>query len=111
MDAVGMAMFAVTGVQKAANLGAGPVVSLLMGVMTASFGGLMRDVLCGEKPLLFHREIYASAAFIGAALWLALDSTELAPEIRSLLGFAAAFGVRAAAILWGITMPHYRHPS
>ncbi|MBX9633939.1 MAG: trimeric intracellular cation channel family protein [Magnetospirillum sp.] len=111
MDAVGMAMFAVAGTQKAANLGAGPVVSVLMGVMTASFGGLIRDVLCGEKPLLFHREIYASAALIGAGLWLALGAaSDLAPELRTAFGFAAAFGVRAAAIRWGITMPHYQHP-
>lgn len=111
MDAVGMAMFAVTGTQKAADLGAGPVVSVLMGVMTASFGGLLRDVLCGEKPLLFHREIYASAALIGAGLWLALEQVPgLTTELRAVLGFAAAFGIRAAAILWGITMPHYRHP-
>ncbi len=109
LDAVGMAVFAVAGTQKAADLGAAPVVCVLMGVMTASFGGLIRDILCGETPLLFHKEIYATAALIGAGLWLILGTIPaLTPELRAILGFSAAFGVRAAAILWEISLPRYR---
>ncbi len=110
LDAIGMALFAVTGTQKAASLGASPVVAIFMGVMTASFGGLMRDVLCGEKPLLFHREIYASAAIVGGAVWLGSAWLPLVQESRFGIAFLAAFGVRAAAIIWKIGLPPYRQP-
>ena len=109
LDALGMAMFAVAGTQKAATIGADPVVCVLMGVMTACFGGLLRDVLSGDKPIIFHKEIYASAATSGAVLWMALG---FAPDIdhglRSSLAFACAFGIRGCAIHWGWNLPHYR---
>ncbi|MGE5547319.1 MAG: trimeric intracellular cation channel family protein [Solirubrobacterales bacterium] len=108
LDAVGMAMFAVAGTQKALSLGAPVVVSALMGVMTASFGGLIRDVLCGEKPLIFHKEIYASAALVGAVAYLGLQATALSRELQTVLAFLAAFLVRAAAIRWGWSLPHYK---
>lgn len=107
MDAVGMAMFAVTGTQKAVVLGAPGFVAALMGVMTASFGGLMRDVLCGEKPMIFHREVYATAALVGAVAYLALRGTALSPELQAGLAFLAAFLVRAASIHWGWSLPRY----
>lgn len=108
MDAVGMAMFAVSGTQKAHAMGADPVVAALMGIMTASFGGLMRDVLCGEKPMLFHRDIYALAALAGAVVWLALaEIPGISEEIRSAIAFLAAFGVRGWAIHWRISLPRH----
>lgn len=110
MDAVGMAMFAVAGTQKAVALGAPPLVSAAMGVMTASFGGVMRDMLCGEKPLLFHREIYATAALAGSASYLALEAGGwLSGPLASAASIAVAFAVRAAALIWGLAMPNYRH--
>lgn len=108
LDAVGMAMFAVAGTQKAVSLGAPGVVAALMGVMTASFGGMIRDVLCGEKPLIFHKEIYASAALVGAVAFLGLRATPLSQELQTGIAFLAAFLVRAAAIRWGWSLPRYR---
>ena len=70
-DAVGMAVFAVLGAQKALDAGTGPEVAVLMGTMTATFGGLIRDVVCTETPLLLKREIYATAAAAGAATLVA----------------------------------------
>jgi uncharacterized membrane protein YeiH len=108
MDALGMAMFAVAGTQKAVSLGAPGFVAALMGVMTASFGGLMRDVLCGEKPLIFHKEIYATAALVGAVAFLGLRETALSQEVQTVLAFLAALLVRAAAIRWGWSLPRYK---
>lgn len=108
LDAVGMAMFAVAGTQKAVSLGAPGFVAALMGVMTASFGGLIRDVLCGEKPLIFHKEIYATAALAGSVTFLVLRATPLPQEFQAGLGFLAAFLVRAAAIRWGWSLPQYK---
>lgn len=107
LDAVGMAMFAVAGTQKAVALGAPDVVAALMGVMTASFGGLIRDVLCNEKPLIFHKEIYATAALAGAVAFLGLRATPLSQELQAGMAFLVAFLVRAAAIHWGWSLPRY----
>ncbi|WP_220359388.1 trimeric intracellular cation channel family protein [Alkalilimnicola ehrlichii] len=108
LDAVGLAMFAVGGTQKAALLGAPAVVCVLMGVMTATVGGLLRDIMAGSKPLLFHREIYATAAIAGAATYLGLRHAGLDEIVAALAGFAAAFGVRACAIAFGLSMPNYK---
>jgi len=108
MDAIGMAMFAVAGTQKAVTLGAPGFVAALMGVMTASFGGVMRDVLCGEKPLIFHKEIYATAALVGAVAFLGLRETALSQELQTVLAFLAALVVRASAIRWGWSLPRYK---
>lgn len=108
MDAIGMAMFAVAGTQKAVALGAPGFVAALMGVMTASFGGLMRDVLCGEKPMIFHKEIYATAALVGAVAFLGLRETALSQELQTVFAFLAALLVRASAIHWGWSLPRYK---
>lgn len=109
-DAVGMALFSVTGASKALALGAPPVVAVAMGIMTAAFGGVIRDVLAGESPLVLHKEIYVTAAFAGAGLLVGLHALEVGPELRALLAFALAFGVRAMAIARGWSLPHYRRP-
>ncbi len=107
-DAVGMAMFTVAGTQKAISMDAPPFVAIAMGVMTACFGGLIRDMMCGERPLLFHKEIYATASIIGAATFLLLAEAPIPQDSRAGTAFLVAFIVRAAAIRWGITLPHYR---
>ena len=104
-----MALFAVAGAQKAVASGAPAVVAIAMGVMTASFGGLIRDIFCGEKPLLFHREIYATAAAIGALAWLGLHQfASVTALTETAIAIAVGFAVRAAAIIWGLHFPHYR---
>lgn len=109
-DAVGMALFTVTGTQKALAAGASPSVAIAMGIMTAAFGGVVRDVLCGESPLMLHKEIYATAALAGGALFVVLTDLDVAREIRALAAFALTFTVRALAILRGWSLPHYRRP-
>src|SRR4051794_39240057 len=61
-DAVGLAVFCIGGAKVALSAGASALVAVLMGVMTATFGGILRDVLCAEVPLILRREIYATAA-------------------------------------------------
>ncbi len=109
-DAVGMALFTVTGTQKALSVGASPVVAVTMGVATASFGGVMRDVLCGESPLLFHKEVYATAAMAGGSLYVILLSLHAPTHAAAILAFGLTLGVRALAITRGWSIPHYRRP-
>jgi uncharacterized membrane protein YeiH len=97
-DAVGMALFTVTGTQKALGAGVPSVVAVAMGVMTAAFGGILRDVLCGEKPLLFQREIYATASLIGAGALVGLSAVGVGSAGAAAAAFTLTFAVRGAAI-------------
>jgi len=107
-DALGLALFAVVGAERALEHGAPTSVALVMGVMSATFGGLVRDVLCNELPLILRPEIYVTAALVGAGTFLAADSLGLDREPALLAGFATGFAVRAAALLFGWTFPVYK---
>lgn len=107
-DALGMALFAVAGAEKALATGASASVAVTMGVITAAFGGVLRDILCGERPLLLHKEIYATAALAGALTYVALQPVAPEGPERAVAAFAVAFGLRAAAIVFGWSIPHYR---
>jgi uncharacterized membrane protein YeiH len=108
LDAVGLALFAVTGAEKALLAGAGPVVAVTMGVMTATFGGIIRDILGSETPVILSREIYVTAALLGALVFAASLALGIAHPIALVSGFAAAFVLRAAALTWGWSLPRYR---
>lgn len=110
MDAVGLSMFAVAGTQKAMLLGHEAVVCVLMGVMTATFGGLTRDIMAAEKSLLFHREVYVTATIFGGSTYLILEALTVPTELAALGGFLAGFVTRASAIAFGLKVPNYRRP-
>lgn len=106
-DAAGVAAFAVIGAQIALASGTGWAVAVLMGVMTATFGGIVRDVLCAEVPLILQREIYATAAALGAGVYVAALTLGLLPWLAALLAVAAGFSLRAVAILFGLSLPGF----
>jgi uncharacterized membrane protein YeiH len=108
LDAVGLAVFAVTGAETALASGATPVVAVGMGVVTATFGGVIRDVLGGESPVVLSREIYVTAALVGAALAVGLLTFVQPRETALVAGFLGAFMTRGAALQWGWSLPRYR---
>ncbi len=105
LDAVGLALFSVLGAEKA--LAHGPVVAATMGVVTATMGGMIRDILGGESPVILRREIYATAALAGAVAYL-LALLVLPREPALLMGFLAAFGLRGLALARGWSLPTYK---
>ena len=108
LDAVGLALFAVTGAEKAALAGASGGVSVAMGVVTATFVGIIRDLLGGEVPVILSREIYVSAALAGAAAFVVLMMVGTPRELSTGVGFAIGLLVRAAALQRGWSLPRYR---
>ncbi|MCS6933011.1 MAG: trimeric intracellular cation channel family protein [Acetobacteraceae bacterium] len=107
-DAVGLALFAGLGAEAALRFGAAPWVAVLMGVVTATMGGVIRDIVCAELPLILRKEIYATAAALGAAGFVVADAAGFPREASLSLCAALCFGLRAAAILRGWSLPAYR---
>ncbi|MCF3935293.1 trimeric intracellular cation channel family protein [Acuticoccus sp. M5D2P5] len=107
-DAIGMALFSVSGAEIALLAGAASPVAVAMGVVTATFGGIIRDILGGESPVVLRREVYVTAALTGAALFVALTKLGLGREGALTIGFLAAAAIRFAAIRWAWSLPRYR---
>jgi uncharacterized membrane protein YeiH len=106
LDAVGLAAFAVLGAAKAMAVGAAPPVAIVMGVLTATAGGIVRDITAGEPSVLLRREIYITAALLGAAAFVAVEELGYR-EIAGAVGFALALLLRGAALRFGWTMPAF----
>jgi len=106
LDAIGLAAFAVLGAEKALRLGAAPLIAVAMGVVSATAGGMIRDLLAHEPSVLLRREIYVTAAALASAVFVAVSQVA-DPQIAGLLGFAAGFGLRAAAMVFGLSMPGF----
>jgi uncharacterized membrane protein YeiH len=107
-DAVGLALYAVLGAEIALVAGAHPWAAVLLGVVTATFGGVVRDVICNEIPLLLRKEIYALAALAGATVFVLLRMQGVWRDPALLGGMAVCFTIRAAAIARGWSLPAYR---
>ncbi|MFN6954762.1 MAG: trimeric intracellular cation channel family protein [Acetobacteraceae bacterium] len=107
-DAVGLALFAGLGAEAALRFGADAWVAVLMGVVTATMGGVIRDIVCAELPLILRKEIYATAAALGAVGFVAADAAGFPREVSLSLCAVLCFGLRAAAILRGWSLPAYR---
>lgn len=109
-DAAGLAVFAVLGAKAALSAGASPVIAVFMAAVTATFGGVARDVLCNEVPLVLRQEIYATAALIGAGVYVALVGAHLNEGAAAVVAALVTFAVRAAAILFNIQSPKFGRP-
>ena len=107
-DALGLALFAVTGAERALLAGTGPGAAVAMGVITATFGGVIRDVLGAESPVVLSREIYVTAALLGATAFVALMGIGLGREIALVTGLAVGLLVRGAALRYGWSLARYR---
>jgi uncharacterized membrane protein YeiH len=108
LDAVGLSFFCIVGAQKALAADAGAFIAVVMGVMTATFGGIVRDMVVGEVPLLLHKEIYVTAALAGSLVFVGLLMLSLPQTIAAVCGFAACFAVRASALRYGWALPTYK---
>ncbi|MEM8661039.1 MAG: trimeric intracellular cation channel family protein [Pseudomonadota bacterium] len=107
-DGLGMALFSVLGAVKAQQAGVAPVVCIVMGLMTATFGSILRDTLLNRDPVLLGPEIYATAAILGATSFVVLDAFGVPELLAMLIAMGCAFALRACAILFDLRLPKYR---
>jgi len=106
-DAFGLALFTVLGAAIGLKAGAGLTNSVVLGVITGVAGGILRDVLVGEIPLVFRREIYlyATAAVVGATAFVLLENRAAGIPVNRLIGIGATLVLRVAAIRWKVSLP------
>jgi uncharacterized membrane protein YeiH len=111
-DAFALAFFTMLGAEKALALGVAPHISVAMGVITGVAGGMCRDVLVGEIPLVFRREIhlYATASAIGAGFFVALRHWLPGRTAPLVAGTLVTLALRLAAIRWRLALPEFDEP-
>lgn len=103
-DALGLAFFTVLGAAKANAFGEGPIIVIVMGVLTGVAGGIIRDVLSSKVPLIFRSELYATASLLGAITFI-ITINLLNTESALTLGFLTAAAARLAAIHYKLSLP------
>jgi uncharacterized membrane protein YeiH len=108
LDAAGLSAYAVMGAAKGLSLTGSPIVALVTGMMTATLGGILRDLLSGEPSVLMRPEIYVSAALVGAGGYVAASLLGAPLILASAIGVTAAFAVRGGAIRYGWAFSPYR---
>jgi len=110
-DALGLALFSISGAQVAEQRGLPGIIAVVMGTITGSAGGVLRDILSGEVPLLLrHTELYATAAIAGITVYLLAKTAGLGLTPAALLGMAVVAAIRFAAILWRLRLPVFQVP-
>jgi len=106
LDALGLSVFCAIGCAKALELGYGPVVAVVMGVIMAVAGGIVRDVIANESPLVLHKEVYATAAFAGSVVFVV---SPMPDQVSLLAAIITAFVVRGLGITFGLSLPTVKH--
>jgi uncharacterized membrane protein YeiH len=104
-DTLGIGFFTVLGVEKALSLGVKPEIAAIMGMFSAVMGGVIRDTLTNEIPVLFRKEIYASACLAGAICYLILYHFDISREINLFTSLALVVAIRLVAIRFKLSLP------
>jgi len=110
-DAAGLALFTLSGTQIGENTGLSPVIAVLMGTITGVAGGVMRDVLSAEIPFILRKDLYATAAIVGASSYFLLKLAGLHESMAFCGGMTVVFGIRILAIVWQISLPILQLPN
>jgi uncharacterized membrane protein YeiH len=111
-DTLGISFFTILGVEKAMSLGVRPEIAAMMGMFTAVMGGVIRDTLTNKMPVIFRKEIYATACLAGAVAYLILDlHTGLDRSINLLVAIAVIIIIRIMAVQFNLTLPGFKKQS
>ena len=104
-DAIGLGLFTVVGIAKILEYGFPIWVAIIMGTITGAFGGMLRDTLINEVPLIFRKDIYASACVMGGLIYYACQQLGLTPAMTQFIAAASVFITRAVAVRYHISLP------
>ncbi|STZ55780.1 Predicted membrane protein [Moraxella lacunata] len=107
-DAIGLSAFSVIGLTVALSMGATPLIAVMMAVMTSIAGGIMRDMICQELPMVLQKEIYITASILGSLTYLGLGRLGVVAWLCELAMLMVVFGVRMLAVRYDWHLPSIR---
>lgn len=108
-DTIGLGVFTLIGLEKGINIGLHPVICIALGTMTACFGGVIRDILCTEIPIIFRREIYATICILGGIVFFVLRKLNLESDVLYLTTSLVIISVRLMAVKFKWYLPTLEH--
>ncbi|MBR0552908.1 trimeric intracellular cation channel family protein [Stakelama marina] len=108
LDAMGLSAYAVFGAAKALAFGIPPIPAMVMGIVTACVGGIIRDMLANEPSILMRPELYVTAAALASSLYVVLGLCDVSTPLAAAVAALAGFVLRGAAIQWKLSLPAYR---
>lgn len=104
-DTIGIGLYTLVGIEKGLSAGLSPLICVVLGTMTACFGGVTRDILCNEIPVIFRKEIYATACIVGGGLYFLFLQAGMGESYAYLSGIGVVILVRLLAVRFHIALP------
>jgi len=104
-DTIGIGLYTMVGIEKGLGAGLIPIMCIALGTITASFGGVIRDILCNEIPVIFRREIYATACILGGVAYFLLRKLPIENTYAYLAAIIVVIGIRILAVVFKIALP------
>jgi len=105
-DTIGIGLYTMVGVEKGLNAGISPVMCIILGTITASFGGVIRDILCNEIPVIFRKEIYATVCILGGAIYFLLIQFPFDTSYAYVAAILSIIVMRLLAVRFKISLPN-----
>ena len=106
-DTVGLGIFTIIGIEKGLEVGLHPIICILLGTISACFGGVSRDILCAEIPIIFRKEIYATACIIGGLFFLGFSELHMPKNILYLSTASVIIVIRILAVKYKLSLPSF----
>lgn len=104
-DTIGIALYTMVGIEKGIQFGLHPIICIFLGTMSACFGGVLRDILCNEIPIIFRKEIYATACILGGIFYFLLNLTALDTNLIVVISGSIVITVRLLAVKFKLSLP------
>ncbi len=105
-DTIGIGLYTMVGIEKGLAVGLLPVMCIALGTITASFGGVIRDILCNEIPIIFRKEIYATACILGGISYFLIRELPIDDTIAYSAAIVVVIGIRLVAVIFKIALPN-----
>ena len=104
-DTIGIGLYTMIGIQKGLEAGLLPIMCIALGTMTACFGGVIRDILCNEIPVIFRKEIYATVCILGGGIYFLMLQFPVNPDVGNITGIICIIVLRLLAVKFKIALP------
>lgn len=106
-DTIGLGVFTITGVETGIQNNLDPLICITLGAMTGTFGGVIRDILCNEIPVIFRKEIYATASIAGGACFIGLHNLNVPDDIIYISTTSLIIAIRLIVVKYSISLPYF----